>query len=364
MAKNVFILFIIVSIFSVSLCPAQFQITTEKKETADTSKYGPQLGTSEKQIWRAGIVIEPGAEMSDVSVSVPIPMEWFEQKVLKINEEKTDAALSGKIKYRTVNGGAKEMILDLGKMRPHRQVEIVVAVELQNYELLPPAQTDCYVIPKRVPRDVSQYLKESPKIESDKHNRIFQKLYNDITKDKTADWEKVEAVYRYVQDNVKYNDAGRALEAKGAYALTQMPDGQKEGDCKDMCCLFTAICRAGKVPARLVRVPEHCYAEFYLQLKDGTETSAAENTSDDTPKTSRVAEIPKGFWFPCQVAGTYSFGGVPERRVILQKGDSYPDREKDSARAKKLFLNECFQGNLAPNSPQPKFRWIHEVKAM
>ena len=344
-----------------AVCLAQFQIANEKKEAAaNTSKYGPQLGVSEKQVLRAGIIIEPGANMTDVSVSVPIPMEWNEQKILKI-DEKIDAALSGKIKYNVINGGGKEAIFDLGKMRPHRQVEIVVTVELENYELLPPTQTDCYVIPKRMPQDVAQFLKESPKIESNKHQRIFLKMYNDITKDKTTDWEKVEAVYRYVQDNVKYNDAGAGREAKGAYALTQMPAGQWEGDCKDMCSLFAAICRAGKVPARLVQVPGHCYAEFYLQLNEETET--VDNAADGAKKVKSTAAMPKGFWFPCQVAGTYSFGGIPERRVILQKGDSFPDKEKDRGRAKKQFMSECFEGQLVPGSPQPEFRWIREVKA-
>jgi hypothetical protein len=33
----------------------------------------------------------------------------------------------------------------------------------------------------------------------------------------------------------------------------------------------------------------------------------------------------KGFWFPCQSAGDRSFGGIPETRYILQKGDNFRD---------------------------------------
>jgi hypothetical protein len=166
-------------------------------------------------------------------------------------------------------------------------------------------------------------------------------MFNDITKDKATDWEKVEAIYSYVQNNVKYSDAGKNREAKGAWAVVTMPKGHWEGDCKDMCCLFVAVCRAGKIPARLVQVPEHCYAEFYLTQKDKKDT---------------------GYWFPCQVAGTYSFGGIPERQVILQKGDSYPDPDA-VPRGRTMFLKECFEGSLAPGSPKPVFKWIHEVKS-
>ena len=66
-----------------------------------------------------------------------------------------------------------------------------------------------------------------------------------------------------------------------------------------MSSLFVAICRADGIPARLVRVPGHCYPEFYLLDRDG-----------------------KGRWFPCQAAGTRAFGGMPDPRPILQKGDN------------------------------------------
>lgn len=348
---------------------AQFQFQNDQDNaTVSTEAFGPRLGSSVSQIYRAGIIIQPGAQMNGVEITMPVPMDWPEQKIVKIDEEKTDAALSGKIRYRTINDGVQEMILNLGRMRPHRPVEIVIAFELENFEVLPPERTDVYVIPKQAPKKIAPYLKESPKIECESKKRIFEKMFRDITKDKETDWEKVEAIYRFVQDNTRYNEAGRAREALGAYAVTQMKTGEWEGDCKDMCCLFVAICRAGKIPARLVRVPEHCYAEFYLELKEGVgeETAVADELSKvkETRRRAPAKTESKGFWFPCQVAGTYAFGGVPETRVILQKGDSYPDKNKEDpkSRAKKLFLEQCFAGNLENGSPQPKFRWVDEVK--
>jgi hypothetical protein len=112
-----------------------------------------------------------------------------------------------------------------------------------------------------------------------------------------------------------------------------------------MSCLFVALCRAGKIPARIVRVPEHCYAEFYLELKPEGRTGSKRGT------------VPSGFWFPCQVSGTYSFGGIPEKRVILQKGDSFPHPDVDKPRAKTLFLEEGFQGTGIPS----KHQFVHDT---
>jgi len=237
------------------------------------------------------------------------------------------------------------MYLHLGKVRPMQPMEIVVAFEVQNYELLPPDNPRQYVIPKRVPPDIAPYLRPSPKIES--NEPVFTKMYADITKDRKTDWDKVEALYSFVQNNVKYNHVPWNPRAKGALAVTKMQKGGWTGDCKDMSCLFVALCRAGKIPARIVRVPDHCYAEFYLELKPDARTSNNRGT------------IPPGFWFPCQVSGTYAFGGIPEKRVILQKGDSFPDA--DNPRVKNLFLRPYYEGTLEPGSPPPQEKWIQEA---
>jgi hypothetical protein len=66
-----------------------------------------------------------------------------------------------------------------------------------------------------------------------------------------------------------------------------------------------------------VWVPGHTYAEFYLLDDEG-----------------------KGHWFPCQPAGARAFGGIPDNRPILQKGDNFkdPDRPKDRLRYLNVFL--------------------------
>ena len=340
-----FILPILILLLLATTAPAQFDF---QQGEPDGGRYigGPRLGKSQNQIWRAGVIVEPGAAMENVQITIPVPMEWREQRILSINEERMNADMASRIEYRNLSGGAMEMVLQLGSVKPMRPLEVVVAFELQNYELLPPDNPGQYIVPTRtrVPRECTQYLEPSPTIESD--NPIFAKMFTEITRDRKTDWDKVEALYSFVQSNVKYDDQAWNKPAKGALAVTRMPRGEWTGDCKDMSCLFVALCRGGKIPARIVRVPEHCYAEFYLEMKQ-----------EGRARNAR----PMGFWFPCQVSGTYSFGGIPEQRVILQKGDSFPADPNNPRGAKKLFLTESFMGEQVSGSPQPRPKWVHEA---
>jgi hypothetical protein len=343
-----FIFTVFLLLFWSATTSAQFDFAQNEP---DGARYigGPRLGKSQTQIWRSGLIIEPGSTISHALITLPVPMQWKEQRIISVNEEKINANLASRIEYRRsphpANGGAMEMRLQLDYTRLTQPLEIVVAFELENYELLPPDNPSQYVIPKQVPQEVKQYLQASPKIES--NESIFKGMYNEITKGRSTDWDKVEALYSFVQNNVKYDHTAFNRPAKGALSVTKMPRGQWTADCKDMSCLFVALCRAGKIPARIVRVPEHCYAEFYLELKQ------------EGRKNPR--ETPQGFWFPCQVAGTYAFGGIPERRVILQKGDSFPFADKSG---RTLFMEECFQGALEPGSPPlSEPRWIHNTEA-
>ncbi len=343
--------------FTFFLCStvfAQFQFGN----SAAQSQYGPRRGEKIEQVWRAGLTVLPGAQLENVSAMLPIPMDWPEQEVRGIDEEKLDAALTGSILYENVDAGAREMILRLGRIRPHRKVEVVVNVRLVNYELLPPSNPYDYALPNRIPDALEQYVEESPYIECEE--RVFKKMFNEITQNKEGAWEKVEALYAFVQNNVKYDEAQKFRGTpKGALAVTRMPEGEWSGDCKDMSCLFVALCRAGKIPARIVRVPEHCYAEFYLDLKPELAKIIMDENRQAKKSGSKDKPKPTGYWFPCQVSGSYSFGGIPERQPILQKGDSYPDRER-GGKAKLLFLQVCFEVEKF-GGPPPRPVWIQEV---
>jgi hypothetical protein len=169
----------------------------------------------------------------------------------------------------------------------------------------------------------------SPKIES--RDPRIRALAKEIGADKENAWDRVEAIYDWVRAKVKYKTG----DLKGAVAA--LKDGT--GDCEELTSLFIAICRAAGIPARTVWVPGHCYPEFYLEDKEG-----------------------KGHWFPCQAAGTRAFGGIPENRPILQKGDCF--HPPWNRRIQQRYMAEYLSGTPSPGGGQPKVTFIRDQLGM
>ncbi|MBO5438747.1 MAG: transglutaminase domain-containing protein, partial [Thermoguttaceae bacterium] len=83
---------------------------------------------------------------------------------------------------------------------------------------------------------------------------------------------------------------------------------------------------------RTVWVPEHCFAEFYLENENGD-----------------------GFWFPCQPAGDKAFGEMPFQYIILQKGDNFT---MPGDRKKYRYLPQQMK---TKSKAAPSYQWISEV---
>lgn len=142
-----------------------------------------------------------------------------------------------------------------------------------------------------------------------------------------TDWQKVEAIYDYVQGRVKYEEG-----AQDKSALEALQQGK--ADCHGIAALFVAMCRTAEVPARMVWVDGHQYAEFYLEEAEG-----------------------QGYWFPVQSAGSRSFGEMPVPKVILQKGDNFrvPERRRE-----RLRYASDYTLLLAEPQFKPTVRYIRE----
>lgn len=317
--------------FSLNGTFAQFDFG-KKQETdvlhPETDAGGCSLGQSVTQRWLFGAKLRAGSECTDILMLIPIPMEWPEQKV-RILDQSVDSI--ARVSLHRIGGGGNIMRVSIPRIPAGRISESTITLEITKHELLPPVNVAKYVIPKKPANHLKEYLQPSPKIES--NQRQFVDLFRLITANKPTDWEKIEAVYVYTRDKIQYSDATKAKEGKGASAAFR--DGI--GDCKDLCSAFIAICRAGRVPARTVGIPEHCYAEFYLE--------------DSTTN--------QGHWIPCQPAGVYAFGGMPEFKPIIQKGDQF--RVPDLPNERKVFLTGDLIGNYPADGIKPKPTFIREL---
>ncbi len=304
---------ITLSILSTAPAAAQFQRGTQG---------GTTLGESRTVRWQAGVeLLAVGAPCRGLVGSVPVPIDWPEQRVRVVEEDVTPNAT---ISYRMVDDTVRQMVVRIPFLPANEEARAVVTFEVQRSVLLPPTETSHFRIPENrdLDRQLRIYLGPSPLIES-RHARI-RALAREIGADAETAWERVEAIYDWVRENVEYEHG----PIKGA--LAALRDGT--GDCEEMTSLFIAICRAAGIPARSVWVPGHTYPEFYLVDDEG-----------------------RGHWFPCQAAGSREFGGMTEFRPVLQKGDNF--RPPHNPRDRQRYLAE----HLTGTGGRPKYRFIREL---
>ena len=286
---------------------------------------GAKLGAEITQRYQIGMIVTAqGGPCQGIYATAPVPIDWPEQKVQILKEEFTPAVQ--KIEYRTLGGTVKQMLVSMPLVPPGDEAKAVVTLEVRRNSLLPPDDVSIFVLPnvKKLPKDVKPFLLPSPFIESN-HTKIRAISREVLTAHKSDNaWKQVEAIYDDVRSRVEYVKG----PLKGA--LKSLQDGN--GDCEELSSLFIAVCRASGIPARIVWVPDHCYPEFYLEDKDG-----------------------KGFWFPCQAAGTREFGGITEHRPVLQKGDNFvvPEKPRDRQR----YVAEYLTGK----GGNPKVKFIREL---
>jgi hypothetical protein len=263
----------------------------------------------------------------NISVLIAAPLDCPEQEVKIVSEDFTSNV--GQVDYRPLAGSEiKQMVITVPRLAAGASARATVTFEVATRPILPPEKTDDLVIPKKIPRSVRSYTGGSPYIET-KHQKI-RSLAKDVLEplDTTAtDWERVEAIYDYVLEHVKY------VEGPDKGALDTLRDAQ--ADCQGRSMLFIALCRASKIPARMVWVEGHAYPEFYLEDAEG-----------------------HGYWFPCESAGTRAFGEMPLPRTILQKGDNIrvPERPKERLR----YASDYMIGLPIGNAGRPRVKFIRE----
>ena len=244
----------------------------------------------QKQKWEFGVEVEATGPVRGITVTVPVPIEWPEQKLKELPIEKSENV--GRISFKNLGEGCRQMIVRIPSMRAGETARALFVVEVEKSLIVGPGDPSEFVFCKKVPKEVRQYLLPSPFIES--RDRRIIKLAKSIDIDDTASaWDQVETIFRFVRDKLEYR-----FDTEIHSCLDALESGH--GDCEELSSLFIAICRARGIPARAVWIPEHTYPEFYLEDKDGN-----------------------GHWIPCQAAGQYEFGSMTEYRPILQKGDRF-----------------------------------------
>ncbi|MEM8864668.1 MAG: transglutaminase domain-containing protein [Planctomycetota bacterium] len=307
-------------------CPQAWSQLLDADAAGEASRYDePVVG-----LFRVGAEITASrGPVKDIQAMVAVPFECDEQQV-RIVEEDFTASVEG-VAYRDLQAGARQMLISVPYLGRGEQARAIVTFEVTTKPILPPSDEAAaeLTIPRRLPRDLRRFTSVSPYIEA--KNRKIRSLARDIQKEApqdASDWQKIELFYDYMLDNIKY------VEGPDTSAVTTLKEGS--ADCHGRSALFVALCRASDVPARIVWVNGHCYAEFYLEDAEG-----------------------QGQWYPIESAGSRAFGEMPLGRVILQKGDNFrlPERPKDRLR----YATDFLTGLPLKGSGKPRVKYIREA---
>ncbi len=276
--------------------------------------------------WRVGVSLEAvGGPCAGLYATVPVPTEWPGQSVTIVDEQISPEV--SRVKYRTLDNGVKQMLVTVPRLAGGKKAQALVTFEVEREWIDEPSDPESLVIPKKPPREVSKYLGASPYIEV--RHRQIRDLAKELTDDSLSDWKQIEKFYDAVREKIEYRNG----PLKGA--LAALRDGN--GDCEELTSLFIALCRCHGVPARTVWIPGHCYPEFYLEDAAG-----------------------KGYWIPCQAAGTRAFGSMPELRPILQKGDNFKVPEK---KERQRYVAEYLTGKAVRGGGKPRVSFVRDELA-
>ncbi len=271
------------------------------------------------QTWRIGLILTTPVTCTNVFATFPVPMNWPEQTVT-VDSKEIDRRVSA-WKVRELAKGVKQVLVQIPKVAANTTAEVLFQLTIRRTRILPPSETDDLVIPKKIGRELRVFTGNSPYI--DCTNPRIKAVSKELASKEAANaWERVEQIYDYVFENIKY------VEGDIENASVALRNGK--GDCEAKTSLFVAFCRNARIPARMVWIPDHCYPEFYLEDGEGN-----------------------GHWFPCQAAGTRQFGRMDEYRPVLQKGDRFKIPEK---RTPVRYVAEYFRCDReGKGTPNPKF---------
>ena len=299
---------------------------SKRKNLKKPGPHGAVLGKEHITYWKVGVQITArGGNCRGLFATIPIPMEWHEQKVEVVHREISPYVRN--IRYRfidRIHAGVKQLLVTIPNLPAGKTAKAIFVFKVKRNAWEAPADPSKLKIAKRnkIPNSARKHLGQSPYIQTS-HPKIRKAALKikKASKDK-SDWEKIEAYYDWIRKNIVYQEG----DLKGALAALQ----DKTGDCEELTSLFIAFCRNAKIPARTVWIPDHCYAEFFMQDKKGN-----------------------GYWIPCELTGvSKQFGKINTNYPILQKGDNFKVPEK---KRKQRYVAEFLKGKTGGGRPNVKF---------
>lgn len=244
---------------------------------------------------KIGIELEGTGPAEDVISTTTVPVAHPEQKI-----EKSEIKTSGcQAHLRTVVEGAGQLVLEAAGLDAGQIVSAVVRYRLTLLKQYHGFSAESFPALQKIPPDVrKRFLQDSPGIQT--RSRQVRTLAAELTSGTPLHpWDKAKKFAEWVPLNIK--------PQIGDYTSVTAALDDRRGDCEEMAGVFIALCRAVGIPARLVWVPNHAWAEFFLHDREGL-----------------------GHWIPAHTACYSWFGYTGAHELVLQKGDRVmlPEKRK------------------------------------
>ena len=233
-----------------------------------------------------GIELQGTGNAAPLMASTPVPLELPEQKVEDVRIRTEGCA--AEIRRLAPEAGQLFLAAD-GIVRGQRIIaEAIYTLSLcKQYHGFEKEQ---FPATQKAPhKELRLYLGDSPGIQT--RDKPVKDLAAKLGGQLAHSWDKAQAFHKWVWENIT------ARIGPYTNVLTALKD--RVGDCEERAAVFVALCRASAIPARLVWLPNHNWAEFYL-----------------------VDEAGKGHWIPAHTSCYSWFGWTGAHELVLQKGDN------------------------------------------
>jgi hypothetical protein len=247
---------------------------------------------------KIGVELQGEGDASQIRASTPVPLPHAEQQVddVQIQTEGCEASI------QKVGEGAAQLLLAAPRIGRGQKIAAVARYRLvlkkqyfgHEQDRFPAEQPD----PPQAIRKL--YLGDSPGIQT--RSPEVRKLQAEVKRQANHPWDLAENCKRWVHENI---------EAKrGNFIGVVNAIKRRHGDCEERAGVFVALCRAAGIPSRLVWVPNHNWAEFYLTDLEG-----------------------RGHWIPAHTSCYSWYGWTGAHELVMQKGDRVmPAHEKKAQR--------------------------------
>lgn len=232
-----------------------------------------------------GVELVGRGNPADVAASTPVPDAFPEQTIddERIETFGTEAAID------RLAPGARRFTVAAAQLARGQAVRAVAHFDLTLRKQYQAFERSRFPAEQRVPHDVRvAYLGDSPGIQSRAPQTLA--LLKQLQAEAAHPWDLARSACNWVRANIR--------PRLGRYTSVTTALDRREGDCEEMAGVFTAVCRAAGIPARLVWIPNHVWAEFHLTDADG-----------------------RGHWIPAHTACYPWFGWTGVHELVLQKGD-------------------------------------------